>query len=133
MRAEHSHELGDVVTESYCDLRNLKTWQAGIELVEQVYGLTRAFPKHEQYGLAGQMQRAAVSVPSNIAEGRARDSRQEYIRGLMIARGSLAELETQLVISARLKYIPTDAPVFEQVKRCHRLLHGLITSLKKDQ
>lgn len=121
---------GMPVTEGSGDLRNLKTWQAGIELVEQVYGLTRSFPKHEQYGLAGQMQRAAVSVPSNIAEGRARDSRQEYIRGLMMARGSLAELETQLVISARLKYIKADAPIFEQVRRCHRLIHGLITSLK---
>lgn len=74
--------------------RELRVWQAGMELVEGVYGLTRAFPKHELYGLAGQLQRAAVSVPANIAEGHTRHHLGEYLHHLSIARGSLAEVET---------------------------------------
>ena len=72
--------------------------------MEQVYRLTREFPKHELYGVVTQMQRAAVSVPSNIAEGHTRDSSKEYLRHLSIARASLAELQTQLEIAERLQY-----------------------------
>lgn len=113
------------------DFKNLTTWQVAMELVEQVYGLTEGFPRHELYGLASQMQRAAVSVPSNIAEGHAKDTRPEYLRGLMLARGSLAELETQLIIAVRVKYIPADAPIFASLRRCYRLLHGLIASVRR--
>jgi four helix bundle protein len=113
------------------DFKNLKVWQAGMDLVEQVYRLTEGFPKHELYGLAGQMQRAAISVPSNIAEGHARDTKQEYWRGLVCARGSMAELETQLLIAVRVNYLPGDAPIFEQLKLCYRLLYGLMQSVKK--
>jgi four helix bundle protein len=84
--------------------RDLRVWQAAIDLVEQVYLLTQTFPKHELYGLAGQMQRAAVSVPSNIAEGHTRSYNKEYLHHLSIARASLAELQTQLEITLRLKY-----------------------------
>jgi four helix bundle protein len=84
--------------------RDLRVWQVGMKLVEQVYVLTRAFPKHELYGLASQMQRAAVSIPSNIAEGRTREHLKEYLQHLSIARSSLAELETQLEIATRLGY-----------------------------
>ena len=77
-----------------------------MDLVAEVYRLTRAFPKNETYGLASQIQRAAVSIPSNIAEGHARDHIKEY--HLSMAQGSLAELETQLEIAARLGYISID-------------------------
>lgn len=86
------------------DFRNLRVWQAGMDLVEQVYCISHSFPKHEVYGLASQMQRAAVSIPSNIAEGHARAYTKEYLRHVAIAQGSLAELQTQLEIAARLAY-----------------------------
>ena len=85
--------------------RDLRVWQAGIELVRIVYELTSRFPRSETYGLASQMQRAAVSIPSNIAEGHARESTKEYLQHLSIAQASLAELETQLEIARQLNYI----------------------------
>ena len=88
--------------------RDLRVWQAGIELVESIYALTAKFPRHELYGLASQMQRSAVSVPSNITEGHARESTKEYLQHLSIAQASLAELETQLEIANRLNYVSAD-------------------------
>ncbi len=70
--------------------RDLRVWQAGMDLAERVYRLTEAFPRHETYGLAGQVQRAAVSVPSNIAEGHAREHTREYLHHLSMAQGSLS-------------------------------------------
>jgi four helix bundle protein len=88
--------------------RDLRVWQVSMDLVVDVYRLTQAFPNHEMYGLVQQMQRAAVSVPSNIAEGQARDHLREYLHHLSMAQGSLAELETQLDIARRLGYISAD-------------------------
>lgn len=88
--------------------RDLRVWQAGIELVRMIYELTSKFPRHEIYGLASQMQRAAVSVPSNIAEGHTRESTREYLQHLSIAQASLAELETQLEIAKQLSYVSED-------------------------
>jgi four helix bundle protein len=85
--------------------RDLRVWQAGIDLVRAIYEATSRFPRNETYGLASQMQRAAVSVPSNIAEGHARESTKEYLQHLSIAQASLAELETQLEIAKLLSYI----------------------------
>ncbi|HZB43648.1 MAG TPA: four helix bundle protein [Pyrinomonadaceae bacterium] len=85
--------------------RDLRVWQAGMDLVEEVYRLTQSFPKHETFGLASQIQRAAVSVPSNIAEGHTREHSKEYLHHLSMAQASLAELETQMEIAARLKYL----------------------------
>ena len=85
--------------------RDLVVWQKDIDLVEEVYRLTAQFPNYERYGLAGQMQRAAVSVPSNIAEGHERHHLNEYLQHLSIALASLAEVETQLEIARRLKYV----------------------------
>jgi four helix bundle protein len=89
--------------------RDLRVWQASMDLVTHVYGLTQSFPREEQYGLTSQMRRAAVSVPSNIAEGHARESSKEYLNHLSIAQGSLAELQTQSEIAARLDFVAVEA------------------------
>lgn len=89
--------------------KDLIVWQKAMDLVEMVYQVTKGFPKEELYGLTNQLRRAAVSVPSNIAEGQARRSTAEFRNFLSIARGSLAEVETQLLIAERLGYTPSDA------------------------
>ena len=85
--------------------KDLIAWQKAMDLVQLVYQATKQFPKEELYGLTNQLRRAAVSVPSNIAEGQARKSTAEFRNFLSIARGSLAEVETQLIIAERLNYI----------------------------
>lgn len=85
--------------------RDLRVWQIGMQLVEAVYRLTQEFPRAETYGLTYQMRRAAVSVPSNIAEGHVREHLKEYLHHISIAQGSLAELQTQAEIAARLRYL----------------------------
>ena len=84
--------------------QKLEVWKKSIDLVEQIYVLVRKLPKEETYALSDQMRRAAVSIPSNIAEGQSRGSR-EFIQFLKVARGSRAELETQLLICERLNYL----------------------------
>ena len=84
--------------------RDLKVWQNSMELVKEVYRLTGAFPKEEQYGLSAQIRRAAVSIPSNIAEGQARNTTGEFIQFLSHAVGSVSELDTQLILSVELGY-----------------------------
>ncbi len=84
--------------------RDLKIWQLGLEISTAVYRFTADFPKHEIYGLSSQMRCAAVSIPSNIAEGHSRGSTKDLLRFISIARGSLAELETQLLIAQNLGY-----------------------------
>jgi four helix bundle protein len=86
--------------------RDLRVWQAGMDLVERLYRITRRFPAEETYGLAIQMRRASVSIPSNIAEGHTRAHSKEFLNHLSMAQGSLSELQTQLEIAGRLKYIP---------------------------
>ena len=88
--------------------RDLRVWQMGMDLVEETYRLTQDFPKDELYGLTGQMRRAAVSIPSNIAEGHAREYLKEYLQHISVAQGSLAELQTQAEIGTRLGYIDRD-------------------------
>ncbi|WP_425617273.1 four helix bundle protein [Anatilimnocola sp. NA78] len=85
--------------------QELKVWQIGVQVSVDVYRLTEAFPKTEIYGLTSQIRRAAVSIPSNIAEGHERDTTKDYLRFLSIARGSLAELETQLLVANRLNFV----------------------------
>ncbi|MBI2760435.1 MAG: four helix bundle protein [Chloroflexi bacterium] len=113
--------------------RDLRVWQVGMDLVEEVYRVTRGFPRHEVYGLAGQMQRAAVSIPSNIAEGQTRSHIREYLHHLSIAQGSLAELQTQLEIAARLTYAsqPQIQPILNQATSLAKQLHALRQSLAK--
>lgn len=85
--------------------RDLKVWQSAMQLAEETYRLSQSFPKHEIYGLTGQIRRSAISVPSNIAEGHGRNSPKEFQHFLGIALGSLAELETQLLLAVRLGYM----------------------------
>ena len=86
------------------NFRNLDVWHLGVELAETVYRVTARFPKSELFALSSQMRKAAISIPSNIAEGRARESSKEFLHFLSISRGSLAELETQLELAIRLDY-----------------------------
>ncbi|MGH9969111.1 MAG: four helix bundle protein [Pyrinomonadaceae bacterium] len=113
--------------------RELRVWQAAMDLVEKVYRLTRRFPKEETYGLVGQIQRAAVSIPSNIAEGHTREHLKEYLHHLSIAQGSLAELETQLEIATRLKYLlPKQLrEILSEGNALGRQLYALRNSLRK--
>jgi four helix bundle protein len=111
----------------------LQAWQRAMGLVKSVYLATKTFPKEEIYGLASQMRRAAVSVPSNIAEGAARSSSKEFLQYLFIARGSLMELETQLVIACDLGYITDDckASISEDIESVFALVSGLISLLRR--
>lgn len=94
-----------VVGETIRNFRDLRVWQSGMRIVETVYQVTGSFPNRELYGLASQLRRAAVSIPANIAEGHCREHIKEYLNFLSIAQGSIAELETELEIAGRLKYI----------------------------
>lgn len=87
------------------DVTDLRVWRAAMDLGERLYRLTWTFPRNETYGLAGQIQRASVSVPSNVAKGHTRESLKEYLNFLSIARSSLAELRTQIAFAGRLGYL----------------------------
>lgn len=111
--------------------KDLIAWQRGMDLVESVYRITDRFPRREMYSLVDQLRRAAVSVPSNIAEGQAHRSRREFLHFLQHARGSIAEIETQLLIAVRLHYLDqgTVAPVLHQVAEVGRIVNGLAASM----
>jgi len=102
-----------------------------MQLTENIYRATESFPSRETYALANQLQRAAVSIPSNIAEGHARRSTKDYLRFVSISQGSLAEAETQLELAHRLGYIPEAEllGLFEQTREIGRMLHGLRSAL----
>ena len=105
--------------------KDLRVWQEGIELVKVTYALCAKFPKEELYGLASQMKRAAVSIPSNIAEGHSRKSRAEYRQFVYIAIGSLAELETQLILAKELEFLKEE----EQATGKINLLRAMLVTL----
>ncbi len=112
--------------------KDLIAWQKAMELVNVLYDATEAFPRREIYSLTDQMRRAAVSVPSNIAEGQAHYSNREFRHFLRHARGSLAELETQILIAQRRNYLsePQTAELLRRAHEVGRILSGLINSLK---
>jgi four helix bundle protein len=113
--------------------RNLVAWQKGIDLCELIYRASAAFPRQELYGLTGQIRRAALSVPSNIAEGAGRITNGEFLQAVGHARGSLLEIETQLIIAARLGYLAskdTDT-LLELTTEVGKLINGLLRSLKR--
>ena len=113
--------------------RDLVVWQKAMQLVTDVYRMAEKFPKVEVFGLASQLRRAVVSVPSNIAEGQGRDSTKEFIHHLSIAYGSLMEAETQIQIAANLSYIrqPEAERYISQATEVGRLMNGLSRSLRK--
>jgi four helix bundle protein len=111
--------------------RDLVAWQKAIDLVVDIYKSTQAFPNSEMYGLVSQLRRAAVSIPSNIAEGQARLSTGEFKQFLGQARGSLVEVETQILIAQQLGYLelkPSEE-LLQRTAEIGRVLNGLLTSL----
>jgi four helix bundle protein len=113
--------------------KELKVWQRSYQLCLEIYKITKRFPNEERYGLTSQIRRAAVSVPSNIAEGYGRKTTPEYIRFLYIAYGSNCEMETQVLLSGDLGYIETGKLEIlqEGIGEVERMLKGLIKSLER--
>ena len=113
--------------------RELRVWRQGIDLVEAVYRLSAGFPPNELYGLTTQLRRAAVSIPSNIAEGYARESTKEYLYHISVSQGSLAELETDLEIAGRLGLAGPEnmAAIVKKASELGRNLYALRNALAK--
>jgi four helix bundle protein len=118
---------------SQSSFKDLIAWQKGMELVAMIYDATEGFPAHEQFGLTSQLRRAAVSVPSNIAEGKSRYSNRDFVRFLRHARGSLAEIETQVLIAQQRQYLSaeTTTKLSQKLDELGRIVSGLINSLNK--
>jgi four helix bundle protein len=112
--------------------RDLLVWQEAMNLAVMVYRVSSRFPKEETYGLTAQMRRSAVSVPSNIAEGSARNSARERHHLLGVAAGSLAEVETQIELAKRLDYVQPDIEPLRQAQKVGMLLHALRRSCESD-
>jgi four helix bundle protein len=114
------------------DFRNLMAWQKAIAFVTEVYRATQTFPSEERFGLTSQLRRAAVSIPSNIAEGQGRSTRGEFRQFLSHAKGSICEVETQLIIAQNLGYLTEPESLLEELHEVARLLNGLLNSLTTD-
>ena len=115
--------------------RDLLAWQKAIELVAEIYSFTKTFPREEQFGLTIQLRRAAVSVASNIAEGKGLSTDRDFSLFLHHARGSLGEIETQLTIAERLGYLPASvsAKLMDQTSEVAKILNGLIRSMRPEE
>ena len=109
----------------------LDVWKRSIDLVTKVYDMTSSFPKEEIYGLSYQIRRASISIPSNIAEGAGRISNKEFIQFLSVAQGSIAELETQLIISKNLGYIKEVEGLLSELDEISKMIIGLQKSLRQ--
>ena len=118
---------------STSSFRDLRVWQEAMKLTTDIYRSTTAFPKHELYGLSQQIRRAAVSVPSNIAEGKGHRSNKEFVHFLLHARGSLLEVQTQLLIAEELQYIGKEEAerLLRLAEAVGRALSGLINSMSE--
>jgi len=113
--------------------KDLIAWQKGMVLVKLVYRWSQGMPSEEKFGLTNQMRRAAVSIPSNIAEGYGRGTRADYVRSLRIARGSLYELDTQVRAASMLEMLTENAELRASLDEEDRVLQGLINSLEKPE
>ena len=113
------------------DYKDLKVWQGGIEIVDKVYDLTECFPGYENYTLKSQMRRAAISIPSNIAEGFVRRNNKEYRQFLYVSLGSCAELDTQFILAGKRKYLKVEVAddVLRVINIEMRMLKSLILKL----
>jgi four helix bundle protein len=111
--------------------RDLQIWQKGIEIVTDIYGVTKKFPKEETYSLTAQMRRSAISIPSNVAEGFRRFHNKEYKQFLYISSGSCGELETQVMIARKLGYIDEEqeGTLLEKLDHIGRMMSSLIKKL----
>lgn len=111
---------------------NLEVWKRSIDLVIEIYEITKSFPAEEKFGLISQIRRAAVSIPANIAEGAARQSDKEFANFLSIAQGSASELETELLISQKLHYISAEnyTKIYEELNTISRMIIGLSQKVK---
>lgn len=114
--------------------RRLDAWNSSVDLVMAIYQMTERLPKEERFALISQLRRAATSVPSNIAEGAARQTKKEFANYLHIAQGSLSELDTHLEIARRLHYVSDEdwGKLDGQIERIDKMLSGLLRHLKKD-
>ena len=113
--------------------QELIVWQKAMDLVEEVYTVSKCFPREEIYGLTSQLRRAAVSIPSNVAEGQGRRTTPDFLRHLSIGYGSLREVETQILIATRLRYLAQGKcqEVMSMAAEVERLLNGLMSSLTR--
>jgi four helix bundle protein len=111
--------------------KDLDVWKEAMNLVVSIYNLSNAFPDSEKYALAQQVRRAAVSIPSNIAEGSGRKSERETLHFLSISLGSLAEIETQILIAERLNYVQHHEDLFEKMTKVRQLILGLMHSIER--
>ena len=111
--------------------KDLDVWNMSMDLVELVYRHSAAYPKEEIYGLTSQVRRAVVSVPSNIAEGAARQGNKEFVQFLYIALGSLAEVETQVMLAKRLHFAEDVNDILQSIQRIRKMLNGLIAHQKR--
>ena len=129
MTSASEQEVSDGAPRSH---RDLKVWRISLDLTETLYRVTANWPKEEQYGLVSQVRRAAVSVPANIAEGAGRRTSGEFVHFIGIARGSLAALETLLIIARRLDYIDESVhrALFDDLLELGRMATGLLRSLQ---
>jgi len=112
--------------------RDLEVWQKARRLVKEIYVISRTFPREEQFGLTAQIRRAVISIPSNIAEGHSRQSTKDYISFISVAIGSLAEVDTQIILAQDLEYLTQKecASVDQQIQSLQQMLHKLRHSLK---
>jgi four helix bundle protein len=113
--------------------KKLNLWSDAVDLAQQIYKVTERFPSNEQFGLTSQVRRAAVSIPSNLAEGAARQTKKEFLNFLHIAKGSLSELDTQLEIARRLEYLDQARreALDERLEQIDRMLCDLVRSLRR--
>lgn len=112
------------------DYKELDVWKKGIDLSVRVYKTVRQFPREEIYALTDQTKRAAISIPSNIAEGASRNYTKEFIQFLYVALGSVSELETQLIIAQKVDYLKDGRDFFDEITVIRKMLNSLISSLK---
>ena len=109
---------------------DLDVWKKSMDFVENIYKISSMFPKEEMYGLTSQIRRAAVSVPSNIAEGASRQGNKEFVQFLYISLGSLSEVETQTMLAKRLNFVANIDIILNEITTIKKMLNGLITHMK---
>ena len=113
--------------------RDLLVWQKSMDFAEHVYRVLRKFPQEERYALCDQLRRAVVSIPSNIAEGRGRDTSRDFAHFLTLARGSLNEVATQLELATRLGYMKSGTGLYEETEEIRKMLNAMIRRLRQNE